>query len=138
MVHPILHELFDEMPEPGENWPLEQRFMWLKAAEAIFDLIHCKPPVDADRHLAIKIVDVEYPEGTASELAVRDLHGILADAWLMARYETYTAAALVEVVRTYFYEQGFHGPYIDGPSLATGNDQTTLPVQPDGGVAKNE
>jgi hypothetical protein len=124
---------------------------------------------------------VEDHMGSDSEDAVQHLHGILADARLMPRYERYTAAAIVEVLRKYLHVQGFRGPYIDGSSLATGNDQTTNPgvrlrddhafvthktytgadcaicglpfdkhapkrgndqtsppVQPDGGVAKNE
>lgn len=48
VTHGLIEGLIVELPEPGSDWPLANRDLWLNAAKAIFDLLYEDPPDDED------------------------------------------------------------------------------------------
>lgn len=38
--HPLIREMFNMLPIPGSDWPLERRVAWLRTLTAMFDLLY--------------------------------------------------------------------------------------------------
>jgi len=51
-LHPLIEGLIKSLPKEGENWPIEKRAKWLRAASQNFDLIY---PDTGDDSIEIKI-----------------------------------------------------------------------------------
>lgn len=51
--HPLIAGLFDKLPEPDGEWPLQARLKWLQTAANIFDLMYTAK--DADGELSMRL-----------------------------------------------------------------------------------
>ena len=56
-VHPLVVELFKELPPIGSVWPAEERIKWMQAMMAIFDLIYKRLPGEDPIKFVYYIVD---------------------------------------------------------------------------------